>query len=107
MVNVLPVQPVTKLLDAIQDHYTPSQPGIQRMIYRLRELVYRIDGARQARGALLHPPAQRRSSAHLPPPRPPPHPPPRPPPPPQPSQRVSSHTSKATASSFTSSPFAG
>ena len=37
---------LTKLLDAIQDHYTPSQPGIQRMIYRLRELVHRIDGKR-------------------------------------------------------------
>jgi hypothetical protein len=35
-----------RLLDSIQDHYTPSQPGIQRMIYRLRELVHRIDGAR-------------------------------------------------------------
>lgn len=28
-----------------QDHYTPSQPGIQKMVYRLRELVFRIDGA--------------------------------------------------------------
>jgi hypothetical protein len=36
---------LTKLLDGIQDHYTPGQPGIQRMIYRLRELVHRIDGA--------------------------------------------------------------
>jgi hypothetical protein len=35
---------MTKLLDGIQDHYTPSQPGIQRMIFRLRELVHRIDG---------------------------------------------------------------
>jgi len=34
-----------RLLDTIQDHYTPSQPGIQRMTFRLRELVHRIDGA--------------------------------------------------------------
>jgi Rab-GTPase-TBC domain len=33
-----------RLLEGIQDHYTPSQPGIQRMIHRLRELVHRIDG---------------------------------------------------------------
>lgn len=36
---------LTKLLDGIQDHFTPAQPGIQRMIYRLRELVHRIDEA--------------------------------------------------------------
>jgi len=35
----------TKLLEGIQDHYTPSQPGIQRMIHAMRELVHRIDGA--------------------------------------------------------------
>jgi hypothetical protein len=40
---------LTKLLDGIQDHFTPSQPGIQRMIFRLRELVHRIDGARTMR----------------------------------------------------------
>ena len=34
---------LTKLLDGIQDHYTPSQPGIQRMIHRMEELVRRID----------------------------------------------------------------
>jgi hypothetical protein len=34
---------LSRLLDSIQDHYTPSQPGIQRMIHRLRELVHRID----------------------------------------------------------------
>ena len=33
----------TKLLDNIQDHYTFSQPGIQRMVLRLEELVRRID----------------------------------------------------------------
>lgn len=38
-----------RLLDTIQDHYTPSQPGIQRMTFRLRELVHRIDGALRAR----------------------------------------------------------
>ena len=27
-----------------QDHYTFSQPGIQRMVFRLEELVHRIDG---------------------------------------------------------------
>jgi TBC1 domain family member 2 len=36
---------LTRLLDGIQDHYTPGQPGIQRMTVRLRELVNRIDGA--------------------------------------------------------------
>ena len=30
---------VTRLLDNIQDHYTPGQPGIQRMLQRTRELV--------------------------------------------------------------------
>lgn len=32
-----------KLLDNIQDHYTFSQPGIQRMLLRLEDLVHRID----------------------------------------------------------------
>jgi len=40
----------TKLLEGIQDHYTPSQPGIQRMIHAMRELVHRIDGALRAGG---------------------------------------------------------
>lgn len=31
------------LIDTIQDHYTFAQPGIQRMIYKLQELVERID----------------------------------------------------------------
>jgi len=35
---------MSKLLDGIQDHYTFAQPGIQRMIYKLQELVARIDG---------------------------------------------------------------
>lgn len=34
---------VTKFIDGIQDHYTPSQPGIQRMIIKLKELVHRLD----------------------------------------------------------------
>lgn len=34
---------MTKLLDGIQDNYTFSQPGIQRMIHKLSELIHRID----------------------------------------------------------------
>ncbi|CAM9408102.1 unnamed protein product [Discosporangium mesarthrocarpum] len=34
---------LTKLLDNIQDHYTAMQPGLQRMIVRLEDLVKRID----------------------------------------------------------------
>ena len=34
---------LTKLLDDIQDHYTPSQPGLQRMVLKLEDLVRRID----------------------------------------------------------------
>ncbi|RKP09484.1 rab-GTPase-TBC domain-containing protein [Thamnocephalis sphaerospora] len=34
---------MTKLLDGIQDNYTHGQPGIQRQIGRLRELIGRID----------------------------------------------------------------
>lgn len=32
------------LLDGIQDHYTFAQPGIQRMVYKLEELIARTDG---------------------------------------------------------------
>ena len=35
---------LTKLLDGIQDHYTFAQPGIQRLVFRFKELVRRIDG---------------------------------------------------------------
>ena len=35
---------LSKLIDAIQDHYTFAQPGIQRMVFKLSELVARIDG---------------------------------------------------------------
>ncbi len=34
---------LTKLVDGIQDNYTVAQPGIQRQILRLKELVKRID----------------------------------------------------------------
>lgn len=34
---------LTKLLDGIQDHYTFSQPGLQRMMLRLEDLVRRVD----------------------------------------------------------------
>ena len=34
---------LTNLLSSIQDHYTADQPGLQRMVGRLEELVYRID----------------------------------------------------------------
>lgn len=36
---------LTKLLDGIQDNYTVAQPGIQRQIIKLSELVQRIDGS--------------------------------------------------------------
>lgn len=35
---------LSALIDSIQDHYTFAQPGIQKMIYRLQELILRIDG---------------------------------------------------------------
>ncbi|CAO3701641.1 unnamed protein product [Rhizopus microsporus] len=35
---------LSKLLDGIQDNYTFAQPGIQRQILTLKELVSRIDG---------------------------------------------------------------
>lgn len=34
---------LTNLLAGIQDHYTADQPGVQRMVMRLEELVNRID----------------------------------------------------------------
>lgn len=34
---------LTKLLDGIQDHYTFAQPGIQRMVYDLKNLIKRIN----------------------------------------------------------------
>jgi hypothetical protein len=44
-----------KLLDGIQDHYTHAQPGIQRTVFRLKELVRRGAGGaslRMRRGAM-------------------------------------------------------
>eukprot|EP00276_Gloeochaete_wittrockiana_P005734 CAMPEP_0184661458 /NCGR_PEP_ID=MMETSP0308-20130426/38430_1 /TAXON_ID=38269 /ORGANISM="Gloeochaete witrockiana, Strain SAG 46.84" /LENGTH=513 /DNA_ID=CAMNT_0027102775 /DNA_START=233 /DNA_END=1771 /DNA_ORIENTATION=- len=35
---------VSNMLDSIQDHYTFAQPGIQRMVFKLKELMHRIDG---------------------------------------------------------------
>jgi len=34
---------LAKMLDSIQDHYTFAQPGIQRQVFKLSELVCRID----------------------------------------------------------------
>ncbi|KAJ1735138.1 GTPase-activating protein [Coemansia biformis] len=36
---------LTKLLDGIQDNYTHAQPGIQRQIVKMKELVARIDSS--------------------------------------------------------------
>lgn len=33
----------SKLLDSIQDHYVFAQPGIQRMVFKLKELTQRTD----------------------------------------------------------------
>ena len=30
-------------MDDIQDHYTFSQPGVQRMVMRLADLIHRLD----------------------------------------------------------------
>ncbi|KAJ0035872.1 hypothetical protein Pint_26396 [Pistacia integerrima] len=34
---------LSKLLDGMQDHYTFAQPGIQRLVFKLKELVRQID----------------------------------------------------------------
>ncbi|KAH7670890.1 Ypt/Rab-specific GTPase-activating protein GYP1 protein [Dioscorea alata] len=34
---------LSKLLDGMQDHYTFAQPGIQRLVFKLKELVRRVD----------------------------------------------------------------
>eukprot|EP00668_Euglena_longa_P031753 GGOE01041004.1.p1 GENE.GGOE01041004.1~~GGOE01041004.1.p1 ORF type:complete len:438 (+),score=140.13 GGOE01041004.1:132-1316(+) len=34
----------SRLLDSIQDHYTFAQPGIQKMIHKLKDLIRRVDG---------------------------------------------------------------
>lgn len=36
---------LTKMLDGIQDHYTFQQPGVQRMVNKLEELIKRMDAA--------------------------------------------------------------
>ena len=33
-----------KMLDGIQDHYTNAQPGIQRTVFKLKELVRCVNG---------------------------------------------------------------
>ena len=35
---------LSKLLDGIQDNYTFAQPGIQRQVANLKDLISRIDG---------------------------------------------------------------
>lgn len=35
---------MAKLLDGIQDNYTFAQPGIQKKVHMLKELMQRIDG---------------------------------------------------------------
>ena len=35
---------LSRLLDGIQDNYISQQPGIQRSVRRMRDLVMRIDG---------------------------------------------------------------
>jgi hypothetical protein len=39
---------LSKLVDGLQDNYTTSQPGIQRQVYKLKELIGRIDGLNAA-----------------------------------------------------------
>lgn len=34
---------LTKFIDAIQDNFTFAQPGIQRMVYKLREVLRKVD----------------------------------------------------------------
>ncbi|KAK7404478.1 hypothetical protein VNO78_05397 [Psophocarpus tetragonolobus] len=34
---------LSKLLDGMQDHYTFAQPGIQRLVFKLKELIRRIN----------------------------------------------------------------
>mmetsp|Transcript_29481 Transcript_29481/g.66822 ORF Transcript_29481/g.66822 Transcript_29481/m.66822 type:complete len:241 (+) Transcript_29481:2-724(+) len=36
---------ITKILSEIFDHYTHGQPGIQRMVHRLKDIIRRIDNA--------------------------------------------------------------
>jgi len=34
---------LTKFIDSIHDHYTFAQPGIQKLVFKLKELVQKID----------------------------------------------------------------
>ena len=34
---------LTRLLDGVQDNYTNDQPGIQKMVFRLEEVVRRVE----------------------------------------------------------------
>lgn len=47
---------LSRLLDSVQDNYTFAQPGIQRMVFKLKELVARIDSKLHAHlmGENLH-----------------------------------------------------
>jgi len=44
---------LSKLLDGIQDNYINQQPGIQRLVKRMSELVKRIDGRSQGLQRLM------------------------------------------------------
>ena len=35
---------LSRFLDGIQNNYTFAQPGIQRMVHKLSELIHRVDG---------------------------------------------------------------
>lgn len=43
---------LSKLLDGIQDNYTFAQPGIQRQVAVLKELVSRIEGKDYSRSVV-------------------------------------------------------
>jgi hypothetical protein len=34
---------LSRFLDGIQNNYTFAQPGIQRMVHKLSELIHRVD----------------------------------------------------------------
>ena len=37
---------LSRLLDSVHDNYTFAQPGIQRMVFKLKELAARADAKR-------------------------------------------------------------
>lgn len=56
---------LSKLLDGIQDNYIFAQPGIERQLRRMSEIVARIDGRRvYLRSAPACPPRQGRRGVH-------------------------------------------